>query len=377
MIASTGAELSTGAATNEPRPPTARPRKRWWWVAGVTACALAIGGAGMVAVTAAAPPPSAQAADLDVATEEVQKGTLSGTRTIPGVLDYRQNREQSSSVAGVLTAVPPAGSTVNQGESLFSVDNVAVFLFTGAVPTWRPFEPDMTNGPDVLQLEQNLRALGFFDREPDTDFTWDTQRAIRKWQEKTGQETTGRIDLGRVVFSPEPLRVADVTALLGDHVGPGTPILRVSDLTQEVTANLKLADQRLAVLDAKVEVQLPGGQTTSGTITQVGQPTETDSGDQKTVAIPITITLDDPAAAAGIQRANVTIDVPSETKENVLFVPLDALIAMGDGKFGLEVVSKGRELQQVPVTTGLFAGGSVEVTGPGISEGTEVVVPGK
>jgi multidrug efflux system membrane fusion protein len=53
-------------------------------------------------------------------------------------------------------------------------------------------------------------------------------------------------------------------------------------------------------------------------------------------------------------------------------VPVNALVARRGGGYGVELAA-GRRI--VPVRTGLFAGGYVEVSGSGIRAGTRVVVP--
>ncbi|MBP2376897.1 peptidoglycan hydrolase-like protein with peptidoglycan-binding domain [Microbacterium phyllosphaerae] len=291
------------------------------------------------------------------------------------MLDFAHTRDLSSEVRGTLTSTPSPGAVIGRGEVLFSVNNQGVFLFDGALPAWRPFESGMDNGPDIQQLENTLRAAGHFDAEPDQKFTWSTVEAIYSWQKATGQPETGRIEFGRVVFTESSIRVAEVLAPVGSHVGAGVPVLSISALEQAVTADVKLADQRLAVVDVTVDVQLPGGVTTAGVITSVGQPTEREANGSTTVVIPVAITLVNAEDAVGIQKANVTVNVPSETREGVLSVPLESLIALPGGDFGVEIIDADGDTDQVPVTTGLFAGGRVEISGPKIAAGVNVVVP--
>ena len=364
----------TGAAEEAAREKR-HSRKARWWIAGA-ACAVALAGGGIAAADALGAAPSESSDQKrDYSSVPIEEGTLSGTRTVTGTLDYTESRDLGSGIGGVLTGVPPAGTQVGVGQALFTVDNVNVYLFHGRLPAWRAFERGMDDGPDVKQLEENLRTLGFFIEEPDEEFDRDTEQAVEAWQEATGQQETGRIDLGRVVFAPTDLRIAENVAAVGDQVGPGAPIVKISGLVKEVTADLKLGDQRLGVVGAKVQLKLPGGAETTGTITAVGQPTERQNNGQVTVVVPVTIALDDAAAAEGIQRASVTVDVPSETRENVLYVPVEALMALPDGEFGVEVVRDDGTTQQVPVVTGLFAGGRVEISGDGVEAGLDVVVP--
>lgn len=345
---------------------------------GASVCALALAGGGAAAMAALSQgPPAAAEQQLEVATAEVELGTLSGAKTISGVLDFAASRELRATAGGILTQLPTPGGTIGNGGELYRIDNRPAFLFIGSLPAWRSFERGMDDGPDVVQLESALVALGYLDEDADGEFDWATESAVEAWQDATGQEDTGRIDFGVVVFSPTELRVGELKAGLGDAVGGGTELFRVSDLAQQVTVDVKLGDQDLAVLGAPVSIRLPGREATTGTIVRVGQPEEREVNGGTQVVIPIVVALDDPVAAAGLQRANVTVDLPSQVRENVLSVPVDALLALPGGAFGVEVVGDDGTIVPVPVETGLFAGGRVEIAGDGVEAGMRVVVPSR
>jgi hypothetical protein len=53
---------------------------------------------------------------------------------------------------------------------------------------------------------------------------------------------------------------------------------------------------------------------------------------------------------------------------------VQALIALADGGYGLQLTGASGD-RVVPVTTGLFGGGLVQVSGAGITAGTLVQVP--
>lgn len=349
-----------------------RPRV---WIAGAAVCALALSG-GIVATTVLAAPAVASVEQYAPgAVAAVEQGTLSGVRTVGGVLDYVDARDLTGTVGGTLTHLPDPGSQIGQGGELYRVDNTPVFLLHGALPAWRAFAQGMEDGPDVAQLEQALKQLGYFTGEPDEKFTWATAQAIRAWQKATGQEQTGQLDLGRVLFAPTDLRVGEMKATIGAMVGTGVPLYRVSGLDKKITADVKLGDQKLAQLGVTVQVHLPDGTTAPGTIVSVGQVTEREAAGGTTQVIPIAVVLDDPTVVDGLQRVNVTIDLPSETRENVLSVPVDALLALPGGGFGVERVNADGTTEQLPVTVGLFAGGRVEISGDDINAGDDVVVP--
>lgn len=309
-------------------------------------------------------------------TDEVVRGDLSGSTTVQGTLRFADPRPVQSARAGVVTGLPAAGSVVRPGKRLYAVDNVPVFLLRGKLPAWRELAAGMSDGPDVRQLEENLRTLGYLDTEPDETFTWYTTAAIMDWQEANDLERTGKLPLGSVLFSGGDLRVGTPTASVGSQVAPGAELFEVSGTSQVVSMDLRLDDQQLAVIGNPVTVRLPGGKETAGTITSVGTPTEREdaTGQQQTV-IPVVVSLDSPREAAAFQEAAVSVDVPSERREDVLSVPVGALIAITPEQFGIEVVGADGTTYQVPVTTGLFAGGRVEISGDDVAAGQRVVVP--
>ena len=55
---------------------------------------------------------------------------------------------------------------------------------------------------------------------------------------------------------------------------------------------------------------------------------------------------------------------------NVLSVPVTALLATSGGNYAVQEAQAPHKL--IPVTTGLFAAGYVQISGPGIYEGLQV-----
>jgi peptidoglycan hydrolase-like protein with peptidoglycan-binding domain len=309
-------------------------------------------------------------------TGEVVRGDLEGSTTASGTLRFADARTMRSTRTGVVTELPTPGSVVPLGGRLYTVDNVPVFLLRGNVPAWRDLQSGMDKGPDVRQLEQSLRDLGFFTGEPDEKFSRSTVDAVKKWQKATGLERTGRLALGAVVFSGGDLRVGTVTANVGDQVAPGADLFATTSTVQVVDVSLDLADQQLAVVGRKVGLRLPGGTETTGTISSVGTPAEQENASgQQEMVVPLVVALDDPTVAAAFQEASVTVSVPSDRREDVLSVPVGALIAIDQDRFGVELVAADGTTRQVPVTTGLFSGGRVEIAGEGVRAGQRVVVP--
>jgi multidrug efflux pump subunit AcrA (membrane-fusion protein) len=70
----------------------------------------------------------------------------------------------------------------------------------------------------------------------------------------------------------------------------------------------------------------------------------------------------------------VNVNITSQRADNVLAVPVNALLALAGGGYGVDVVS-GRTTRLVGVTTGMYSDTMVQVSGPGISAGERVEVP--
>lgn len=369
----------TDAPVEDSPGPLRRPRRRRIFVtlSLVVTIALIAGGAFWVySANASARNESANGHAFTGTTDEIILGDLQGDTTVTGTLKFSDPRSIQANSDGTVTALPESGSVLTRGDPLYSIDDVPSFLMSGALPAWRDFASGMENGPDVKQLEQNLRDLGYFTEEPDDRFRWATTKAIMKWQKANGQARTGTLPLGSVVFVNGDLRVGEISSGMGTHVGPGTDLYDATATTQVVEANVKLDDQQLAALDTPVTVRLPGGESTKGKITSVGTPTEIDgANEQKQTVIPIVVSLDDPAQAAAFQEASVSASIPSEKREGVLSVPVGALIALTTQQFGVEIVGSDGLTTKVPVTTGLFAGSRVEINGDDIEAGQRVVVP--
>jgi peptidoglycan hydrolase-like protein with peptidoglycan-binding domain len=309
------------------------------------------------------------------------------TKTLAGTLGYGEPVPVGAVGEGTLTWIAAVGSTVTRGEPLFKIDQRPVVSLYGAVPLYRPLR-DGVVGVDVKQLEENLSGLGYTGFTVDDSFTVGTAAAVRAWQIKLGLPATGAVELGQVVFTPGPVRVAAQIARVGAPAGRGegaATVLSYTDTTRLVTVDLKVADQALAAQGGKVTVTIPGGKRVKGTITKVGtvakaqdQGTEVPSGQNAAPAadarIAVTVDIADQQALGTLEAAPVDVDFVSQRREGVLTVPVAALLALSDGGYGVEIV-EGSTTRIVAVKTGLFAAGRVEIDGGGIAEGMKVGVP--
>jgi hypothetical protein len=91
--------------------------------------------------------------------------------------------------------------------------------------------------------------------------------------------------------------------------------------------------------------------------------------------IPAIVDVADQGALGKADSGTVRVEYVADTHADVLTVPVEALVALGEGGFGLEIRGGGTP-RVVAVKVGLFGGGQVEVSGDGIAEGTTVGVAG-
>jgi peptidoglycan hydrolase-like protein with peptidoglycan-binding domain len=311
------------------------------------------------------------------ATAKVSRTDLVSRTDVDGTLGYAGQYDVVSQVQGTITDLSAEGSVVERGQALFRVDNRPVTLLYGDVPAWRRLAQGVDDGPDVRQLEQNLVALGFAietEVTVDEEFTSATAGAVRRWQKALGVEQTGAVEVGEAVFLPGPVRISELKARKGSPAGQG-PVLAATGTSRIVSVDLEASRQSLAKVGDQVEVKLPDGRTTAGTIASVGTAAKTaGQGDNAEQVVTVTVTLDDPAATGTLDQAPVRVGIVSDSRKAVLAVPVNALLALAEGGYGVRVVGAGGS-RIVAVKTGLFAKGMVEVEGEGLAEGTDVEVP--
>ncbi|MGV9310793.1 efflux RND transporter periplasmic adaptor subunit [Streptomyces sp. NPDC003691] len=377
------AEAPGGAAPDpaeRPAPPAPRRRRRRGRRAAAVLVVLAAGGAAAVAglgLTGGADAGGGSSDGLPPNTAKVTRQTLRDIQTADGALGHGDTAEVVSRVTGTVTSVPESGQRIGRGQALYAVDDKPVTLMYGSLPAYRPLK-EGTEGPDVRQLERNLRALGHTGFTVDEEFTEATATAVKAWQEDLGLDETGVVDLGRVVFAPAAIRVDALEAAPGGPVQQGGKVLSYTGTARAVTVELEPEHLRLVKKGGSVTVTLPDNSRAEGRIDQVSTVIEPATGQQEAttkVEVIVALTGDKAQkAAARFGSASVDVDFVAGTRRNVLTVPVAALLAFAGGGFGVEVVA-GTTSTYLPVTTGLFAEGRVEISGRGVTEGAVVGMP--
>ena len=142
-------------------------------------------------------------------------------------------------------------------------------------------------GPDVLQLETALVAMGFDPNDEvvvDREFTAQTAAMVERWQADLGVEVDGIVEARDIVFVPGPAHVVDAVDATGS-VAPGIPIATLSfgaelsgpdvlQLEQALDRQGFNAEEQMAVDDvytpetrtALVEWQVATGQEPDGVL---------------------------------------------------------------------------------------------------------------
>ncbi|MER6011624.1 peptidoglycan-binding domain-containing protein [Streptomyces bluensis] len=195
--------------------------------------------------------------------------------------------------------------------------------------------------------------------------------AIKRWQQSAGMPPTGVLGVGDLSVLSGAVRVESVQAQLAD-AADGT-VLTVTSTVKSVTVPVEAGEAGSMKRGDSVAVSLPDDSTTQGTIIAIGntvQRSDSEGGSgpgqpQLTVGI----ALRDTAAVRKLDSAPVRVRFTSETRKDVLSVPVGALLALREGGYAVQL--PGGRL--VAVKTGMFSKGLVEISGSGIEAGTKVV----
>ncbi|MDA2803463.1 peptidoglycan-binding protein [Nocardiopsis suaedae] len=361
---------------------TPRPRRRGpgTRTAIVVLVLLLLAAAGAMAAVWAreAPEEGGGAAEAPGATARVERTTLEERVALDGELGYGGGGSVVSAGEGVLTWMPESGAVIAPGSRLYEVDGDPVVLLRGDKPAFRVLAAG-DEGEDVRRLEQALSELGYGGFTVDRAYTGLTAYAVKRWQRDAGLPQTGEVDPADVWFAPGPLRISGTEAAVGERTAPSSPVLSATSGDRVVRLPLEVGDRALVDEGDEVGVTLPGGEETTGEVLSVGSVAEEDGGEDEDgggdPVVDVLIGLGEVPEGAFLDKGTAEVALVGDTAEDVLAVPVGALIPMpGDG-YGVSAVGADGQVDDVAVTTGMFADGKVEVSGDGIEEGTEVVVP--
>jgi hypothetical protein len=177
----------------------------------------------------------------------------------------------------------------------------------------------------------------------------------------------------RVVFAPGSVRIAERLVRVG--ASATGDVVSYTGSTRGVTVSTDAAKAGWARKGTKVTVTLPDGKAVPGTVSGVAEPAQPAEGaDTAGSTVEVSIAIPDQKALGKLERGGVTVRYVAKERKDVLTVPVNALLALAEGGYGLEVVSDTGP-RVVAVEVGLFAEGRVEVSGNGLADGALVGVP--
>lgn len=352
-------------------------RRTRWLAGGAAAAALTIGTTALVVVQGEDADAAKGGADLPPATAKIVRTDLSRSTSVDGHVDYAQRRKIASAVEGTVTVAADQGKTVTQGQALYELDDKPVTLLYGQVPMFRTMKPG-ARGTDVLQLERNLRDLGYgAGLYVDPRYDAATKAAVKRWQKSLNRTPTGTVGQGDVVFQPDRVRIVAADAPAAQQVGPDATVLTVASTRPVVRAELEEDDASLTAKGTTVKVTLPSGRTVRGRVSGTVRPESAEDDASETEGITVEVALDGGASAVSPEDTKGTANVTfvSESRKDVLAVPVEAVVALRgeNGGYGLEIV-EGRRTRMVRAETGMTADGQIEVSGAGLREGLKVGV---
>ena len=190
-------------------------------------------------------------------------------------------------------------------------------------------------------------------------------------------------------FSPTNAFASKTSVIVGSYINDvgsavalNSPLYNISSTGIEVVFQVDASDQETVSLGESVQIELPTDERVPTVITFIDQVvTQTQAGE----FIEVTLEVLNPEEIEAYDQAPVKVFVTTEVSQNVLYVPVNALLALAEGGYALEVYDgeieggtfegeSGVDTSYVAVEIGVFTDGFVEVKG-NISEGQIVVVP--
>lgn len=331
-------------------------------------------------------PPDDSTPEATVATTPVARQDLTTSESFEGMLGYGDVAPLAAGRDGMLTWMPEEGTVIRRGDIVAEINGTPTRLLYGERPAWRRLAVGEQDGPDIRQLNDNLAALGYAERDalPEERFDWRTREAVYQWQDDLGLRPTGVVELGDVMFLPSEIRVGHVETKPGTGVGAGQTLAQGTGTSQVITMGIDPASRGGMTEQSPVVINMPDRTQMNGVIHSIGRVVsgvEPDS--EPTIEVEVVPVVVDSASggleiggsggAGDFEVMPVIVVVERVLAEDVLVVPVGALLASAEGGYVVErVTAGGTEL--VGVEPGRFADLLVEITGD-IDEGDEVVVP--
>lgn len=310
--------------------------------------------------------------------EVVTRRTLEETSEANGRTGFGTARQLNITAEGIVTEAAEPGDILEPGDIAARVGGRPVFVVDGATPMYRElrlvadWERDeagdkvgQMTGADVRQLQDYLIGLGFDNDdslEADGVYGSGTEKAVKAWQRSSGLVATGRVDRSQMVFINGAVRVETAP-----RIGESFLDLTITDLDPVITAAITNQQRSSFAIGNNVEVEF-ADRTITGTVTDATRTVSPDGS----ATYQAEITPDPNADIDGIDPDdNPKITARRVVAEQVLTVPVRALIALAEGGWAVEVDGpSGPTLTAIEL--GKVVNGYAEITG--VTEGATVLV---
>ena len=329
-----------------------RARRRW--LAGLGLLALAVVAAWLLVV---------RVGTQDVATVIVTQGQLRQTIETTGVLEPVNPLIVDGQVSGRLQMLGVRdGERVTAGDILAQLDRAP---FTAAVER-------ATRARDTAEFAlTQAEAAGVAQGQTARDAIVAAQRVA---DARAGLAAAEHELAATAILAPAAGTVLEVSVIEGQGYAAGAPIatLNVGDQLQ-VVADLDEVDvpHVPSGTDVTVVVEAFPAVELHGLVDRIApQGTARGGG----VIFPTTIEVDDFQGVAARPGMTVSVRIPAVVLGSALRVPAGAVATVGERSF-VHVVRGGKTVR-VEVTTGLRAGGLVEITSGDLRVGERVVADG-
>jgi peptidoglycan hydrolase-like protein with peptidoglycan-binding domain len=350
-------------------------------VAGIVGLVVGAGGVGGLSLLGGDGEESTRTS-VALATVAVETRDVTLYTEYAGTLGYGDALDVVTRADGVITAIPGIGGDLARGDTAFEVDEEPVALLYGALPAWRTLTTDSDDGPDVLQLETNLAALGYSDDLAiDENFTSVTAANLKAFETALGQsDPDGELDPGEVVFTTGPIRIDDVLSR-GTTVSPGTSVITAALLedatdtvtdgdvtttstpTQAVTFTIASTDQGGFAVGDAVVVELADERLTDGVVSALSDtPRRNGTGPSADLVLDVTVSITE-VPEGGLIEGPANVRITDQVQEALTMVPVRALVALAEGGYAVSVVADDGSSHLVGVDTGLFQDGWVAIVG--------------
>ena len=243
------------------------------------------------------------------------------------------------------------------------------------------------NGVDAAQALAIENAQKAYDEALESynkgvDKSAELQQAEEELEELQLSAKSETFSPTNALASETPIIVGSYITSEGSAVTANSQMYNISSTGVEVVFQIDASDQDMVSIGDSVEVELPSEDRINATTSYIDPVvTQSQNGDFIEVKLDISSSED----IKVYDQAPVDVFVTSEVSQDVLYVPVNALIALAEGGYALEIYNgesevgvfegvSGVDTTYVGVEIGVFTDGFVEVSG-NISEGMIVVVP--